>query len=384
MSGKRLKIGFVNAWGAQRKNWSGTPFYMARALELHCGEVVHYREISGGLPIFRAKIANKLTFALAGKRHDWLHTYPLSRRYARYFQEEIRRTRPDVLFGCAAASEIALLETDLPMVGSSDATAALNRNYYTSATHLTAYSNRVVEDIERRYLHKMLGLLYSTKWAADSAVRDYGVSPSRVFSAPYGANLDGGAIPPRAGALREKQRDVCRLLFLGVDWERKGGAIAVETLKCLLTMGVPAELTVCGCVPPAEYQYPKIRVIPFLDKNTPDGMNSILRLLYESHFLLLPTRAEAFGIVFCEAAAFGLPSISTDTGGVSGVVSEGRNGHLLPLSAGGEDYAGVIASCFTDFSRYEQLRRTSREEYEERLNWDAWGRAAARILTEIL
>jgi glycosyltransferase involved in cell wall biosynthesis len=127
-----------------------------------------------------------------------------------------------------------------------------------------------------------------------------------------------------------------------------------------------------------------MKVIPFLNKNTQKGMRRISKLLLESHFLLLPTRAEAFGIVFCEASAYGLPSISTDTGGVSGVVSEGRNGYLLPHSASGKEYADVIASCFSDNSRYEQLRRTSREEYESRLNWDAWGRAAAEVLRQVL
>ena len=37
-------------------------------------------------------------------------------------------------------------------------------------------------------------------------------------------------------------------------------------------------------------------------------------------FFLMPTRAEAQGIVFNESAAYGLPVVSTDVGGVSTVV----------------------------------------------------------------
>lgn len=331
-----------------------------------------------------AKLLNKIASAVVQKRYNYLHTFLLAQRYARHFEKQLHKAQLDVLFGCAASTELCLLTTDIPIVGSSDATAALNKGYYTSVTKLLGISDRMTDEIERRYIQKTKALLYSSQWAANSAEKHYGVSRSRLFVAPYGANLDDDVIPDRTQALREKKSDVCRLLFLGVDWERKGGAIAVETLKNLLAEGIPAELTVCGCIPPNNTNHPKMRVIPFLNKNTPEGMRGIVELLLESHFLLLPTRAEAFGIVFCEASAFGLPSITTDTGGVSGVVTSGRNGYLLPMAAQGLEYARVIANCFSDNSRYEQLRLTSREEYESRLNWDAWGRAAADMLRQIL
>ena len=381
---KRLRIGFINAAGAGRTNWSGTTFYMARAIERHCGELIHFPPISGGWPMLRAKLLNKFSSALLHKRYNYLHTFALARRYARHFEKQLQGTEFDVLFGCAAATELSLLTTTVPIVGSSDATAALNREYYTSVTKLLGVSDRMTDEIERLYTHKTQGLLYSSQWAADSAEKHYSVPRSRLFVAPYGANLDDDVLPDRTTALREKKKDVCRLLFLGVDWERKGGVIAVETLKNLLANGIPAELTVCGCIPPENFRHPKMRIIPFLNKNTPEGMQGIVELLLESHFLLLPTRAEAFGIVFCEASAFGLPSITTDTGGVSGVVTSGRNGYLLPPSAQGEEYASVITDCFSDSSRYEQLCRTSREEYESRLNWNAWGRAAADMLRQVL
>ncbi|TSA49979.1 MAG: glycosyltransferase [Sphingobacteriales bacterium] len=40
---------------------------------------------------------------------------------------------------------------------------------------------------------------------------------------------------------------------------------------------------------------------------------------------MVPSRAECYGIVFAEASSYGLPSVSTDTGGVSAVVKEGVN-----------------------------------------------------------
>ncbi|WP_270350498.1 glycosyltransferase [Ligilactobacillus salivarius] len=55
--------------------------------------------------------------------------------------------------------------------------------------------------------------------------------------------------------------------------------------------------------------------------------------------MLLPTRAECAGIVFNEASAFGVPSLSVDTGGVADYVKNNINGYRMPLSANGEDFA---------------------------------------------
>ena len=88
--------------------------------------------------------------------------------------------------------------------------------------------------------------------------------------------------------------------------------------------------------------------------------------------------------ISCEAAAFGLPVITTDTGGVSGVVREGENGHLLPYEAGGADYARLIAEIYRDDARYGELVQKSRQAFEERLNWDTWAQTVKRLIAEKL
>jgi glycosyltransferase involved in cell wall biosynthesis len=109
-----------------------------------------------------------------------------------------------------------------------------------------------------------------------------------------------------------------------------------------------------------------------------------VQLYLEADFLLLPTRNECFGIVFCEANAFGLPAITTCTGGVPEVVRNGENGFVLPLEARGDAYALLIASLYRDAAQYAQLVLSSRAAYDERLNWDSWGVAMNTIITDVL
>ena len=121
-------------------------------------------------------------------------------------------------------------------------------------------------------------------------------------------------------------------------------------------------------------------VIPFLDKNDPDQSQILIENYLSADIFLLPTRSECYGIVFCEASAYGLPSLTTATGGVPDVVRDGENGFCLPLEADGSAYADKIEMILADRSAFEALRRSSRDLYETQLNWDIWG---AQIMAEL-
>ena len=118
---------------------------------------------------------------------------------------------------------------------------------------------------------------------------------------------------------------------------------------------------------------------PFLDKNKAEGMQQLHQIFLDTDFLLLPTRAECAGIVFCEAAAYGIPSISTNTGGVGTYVRDGINGYALPLAAGAADYALRISQLWNNQQELTQLKQQSRQLFEQELNWDAWGEAFKKM-----
>jgi glycosyltransferase involved in cell wall biosynthesis len=349
---------------------------MVTALGRQLGEVVELGPVSPRIVVI-GKILHGMC-RLFGRRYDYRHSAVLSRSYARAFRRALTRRPVDLIFAPAAATEIAWLDTKIPIVYASDATFALLADHYPSFTNLLEISRREADRIERRAVHSAALVTYPSEWAARSAIEDYGVDPAKVVVAAYGPNLD--VIPERKAVLarRPPTRTDCRLLLLGVSWTRKGGHVALEALEALELLGVTAELVVCGCVPPSGVSHPRLRVIPSLDKDDPAQRAQLYSLLQSSHILLLPTQAETYGIVFCEASAFGMPVVATATGGVSAAVRQGVNGFLLPPKATGAEYAGVIADLVADPERYKRLAQSARDEYETRLNWDAWGRAVAQ------
>ncbi|MDH3380083.1 MAG: glycosyltransferase, partial [Gammaproteobacteria bacterium] len=97
---------------------------------------------------------------------------------------------------------------------------------------------------------------------------------------------------------------------------RKGGDIAIRIIEYLNHKEFPVQLFLIGVEPPQSLPIPN-NVIKVGYINKMISGSRILSDYYEkSHFLLLPTRAEAFGIVLCEANSCGLPCIQRTWGGL--------------------------------------------------------------------
>ena len=118
-------------------------------------------------------------------------------------------------------------------------------------------------------LRKCDRAIYASRWAATSAIDDYRIDPAKVCVLPLGAGLT--SVPTRDQLVRwvkGRGRGPCRLLFVGIDWYRKGGDIAVAIAQRLASRGVPVELQVVGC-DPAGAVPSFVRSFGFLSKTDP-------------------------------------------------------------------------------------------------------------------
>jgi glycosyltransferase involved in cell wall biosynthesis len=287
-----------------------------------------------------------------------------------------------VLFVSASPQMIAYVETDIPVIYMTDATFQQLQGYYPSFSNLANYNIRQGIELDKKAFQKAAHCMLASEWNKNSAITDYGINQEKISVIPCGANLDK---IPAAADLYNPATDPCRLLFLGVEWDRKGGDIALETFQWLKQKGVHVHLHIIGCVPPVNIAVEKhITVIPFLDKKNEEDVKKLQSILLQTHFLLLPTRAECAGVVFSEASAFGIPAITTDTGGVTTYVRSGMNGYALPYSAKGQEYAQQIKEILDSPIKFEVLKKRSRAYYEMNLSWDLWGQQFSRIAENCL
>ena len=382
--GDGVRIGLISEVDASRPAaWSGTIYFMAEALRAAGAEM---RTLE---PVWRrrSRLLSRLGHAArrAGLPDPMLNrTGAVAHLKARTLGRTVARGDLDALFAPVGSTLIARYRGATPLIYASDATVIGMVDYYPEFTGLPrALLARIVAE-EREAMRRASLLLYPTWWAARDAVGAYGIDRDRVLVQPFGANLL--RTPTRAEALAPRRPGPLRLLLCGVDWARKGGDIAVAALEALRQGGVEAELTVLGVVPPAEVteRVRGIHVIPYLDKFDPEAGEAFARVFADADLMILPTRAECYGMVFCEAAAFGVPSIAAATGGTTEAVREGATGHTLPLDADGRAYAALIRAILDEPGRMDALRTSARDEFEIRLNWDAWGEAVTGRLAAIL
>lgn len=365
-----------------RRAWSGILHYMFHALNRHCDSVVSLGPAAQFWQLV-ARCGARAAAMLLHMRIDPLHLATLSRIQARIFESRLAKTKPDIIFAPAGSTPVAHLNTKLPVVYYGDLTARLFRGYAANLTALSNWSLSQMELIEEKALSRANHLVYASDWAAESAAAHYGISKEKISVIPMGANIDELPSFDEIVSLRGAgTKRYCKLLFLGVDWHRKGGDIALAALRELRSRGISASLTVVGCSPPSGISDPDLYVIPFLDKSVPQQRQRLRELLVSSDFMLFPTRSEAFGIVCCEANAFGLPLIACKVGGVP--VWNEENGIALDPGAPASAYADAVYSLVLDPEHYRRLALSSRKMFDERLNWDEWGRSMARIFKRVL
>ena len=297
----------------------------------------------------------------------------LLRQYARQVSRRLSELAVDIVFSpmSPGSQPVAYLECDQPMVMWTDATFAAAIDFYPSFKNLCKETIKDGMANERAALRRCSLVIYSSEWAAQSAVQTYGIDPRKVHVVPFGANIRCDRQEDDIKAMiQSRKRNACKLLFIGATWERKGGDVAVRVAQELNDTGLDTQLTVLGCIPPDAESLPSfVKVSGYLSKLTDAGAEAIERALATSHFLILPTRADCTPFVFPEANSFGVPCITTGVGGIPTVITDGVNGKKFSLDADARDYATFIFDMFSRYEQYEELALSSFKEYESRLNW---------------
>jgi glycosyltransferase involved in cell wall biosynthesis len=369
-----MKIAYVTTYDATNvHNWSGLGYFIARTLEEQGSSLQH---INVGSPPFARRAYGRLRSQLRRPRH-------LPERAVRLAEQRANRVCRSLLHGTDLVFSpgtlgVAGLPGAPPFAFWADATFAAMLDFFPGFFDLDPRTIKQGHELERRALEHCAAAIYASEWAARSAINDYGADAEKVYVVPFGANLEAPPTEAQAHALiARRPRDSCRLLFLGVDWERKGGALAVEAARILNQRGLPTELVVVGCEPPVVEEF--VRVAGFISKKRSSGQ--LQAHLAGAHFLILPSRAECYGVVFAEASAYGVPSLATSVGGVPTAVRHGSNGAVFDLSCGPAAYADFVESALP---HYELLAQQSVREYHHRLNWSTSGQAVQRILDSVV
>lgn len=377
-----MKIGYITKQDPlDKKAYSGTHYYMYRALQAHFGEVIPLGPVDTRYKVI-PKLKGRFLRTFTRLNYKYQYDTGLNKRMAGILDQKIQDAHPEALICSLMSPEVAYLKSDTPLFLTTDATFPLLHELYQSHSNLHPTSIREALELESQAFEKATKLILPLEWLADSAMKDYGVPSSKIEVISYGPNLDTSiseseldeVVANRQGSPKVK------LLFVGVRWEEKGGPFAVEVLRVLLENGIDAELLIAGCDPVISDKPEEVRILGFIDKETGEGREQLHQLYREATFFIMPTHAECVGMSFIEAASYGLPAIGTYTGGVPEAVLHGQTGYLCEEGESPKEVAQWIGDTFKNPEAYKSFCRRAHSRYSAQMNWNDWAKRVRQVI----
>lgn len=385
-----MKIAFVSYYDAQDPAiFAGMGYYQGRCLKDQGFDVDYFGPLKETRHYF-FRLRQAYYKGLFNRRHSRNREPVMLQNYARQIERKLAAGKYDIVFSAisSCSQPIAYVETDVPMVFWTDATFSGALDFYPefSSRYLTQATIDNGLTNEKNALARASLALYWSDWAARTAVANYDIDPAKVKVVPVGPCIECSRTAADVKKLVDARTfDTCRLLFIGVDWHRKGADTAVRIAGRLNRAGVKTELTLVGCNPPPHIVLPDyVKPLGFIRKATPEGARQMDELLGGHHFLLVPSRAECFGLVFAEANSFGTPALARAVGGIPTAIRNDINGRAFERDANLDEYVGYVSSLMANPTRYRELALSSFNEYETRLNWKTAGRTVRGLLEELV
>ncbi len=244
-----------------------------------------------------------------------------------------------------------------PFVIYTDHTIASHREYLASDPRL--FRSKAFQKLERSLYLRADRIMCSAAHVEQTLVRTYGCDPTRVATILIGANIqavDSSNDLPRYAA--------GRILFVGIDWERKGGPTLLAAFEKLAPKFPHASLTIVGCSPAVSH--PRVQVTGLIPRA------AVADHFVNSSIFCLPSVVEPSAVASVEAMAFKLPVVATTVGGFPGMVNGGETGLLVPPSDP-DALAGALSELLANPQRARNLGQAGYRRGQELFTWDAVG-----------
>ena len=349
---------------------SGRPFAIRKG----------FAEWASVIDVFPVKQTKWLALAHAGQ-HFWYRYRGW--RYAPYntpaaikaVSRRAMAVEKHIEFDCFFAPnlrQLAFVDTPKPIIVVDDAPMTLLSRSYEVINRIAPNRLAEIEAIERAAVGRASLLVFPSHWAADFVQRHFACPAAKLRVIPFGANVDAPTAAALETLVEQRRQRSPRVLFVGLNWRRKCGDLVVEACR-RVRRSVPAlTLDVVGNCPPELPDF--VNNHGRLDVRTAAGTQTLRNLYAQASLLFVPSSGEAYGMTFCEAAAFGLPVLSRAVGGIPSIVEHGKTGTLLAADANVDDFADALAALLRDQEQRLEMSRNARAAYEQRLNWPVFSR----------
>lgn len=247
-------------------------------------------------------------------RKGWLSTRLRSRRRDRALQ---KCTRPDLVLHVRNT----YLPAALPYVAFLDGTSSISQRGWTE-WQMPPRDYRVRLRQETKYFRRAVAVFTAGEHVAMELKETYGVEESKAIPIGGGLNFDPATVdvPDRGGDVAGP----LRLLFVGTEFDRKGGPLLLRAFARARASRPDLELLIVGPPPPPAVSDGVVW------KGRIESRTELAEAYRSAHVFCLPSVFEPYGLAVQEAMAFGLPSIVTDVGALPSMIGGGLGGVVVP------------------------------------------------------
>jgi glycosyltransferase involved in cell wall biosynthesis len=222
-------------------------------------------------------------------------------------------------------------------------------------------------EVQRDFYNNAYGIFTMSHWLYNYLLNEQIVPEEKLCYVGGGVNLDVSKVDP---SIRKGNK----ILFVGKDFLRKGGDLVYEAFCILNTQINPnTELYIIG---------PKKSPISIYNENVhflgEKTSEEIVEYFNICDIFVMPSRFEAYGLVFIEALTFGLPCIGRNSFEMPYFIEEGVTGHLIDT-----DDPLNLAKKMQSLLKDDKIKSNVLERRQEYIQEYSWDTVCDRMLTFI-
>jgi glycosyltransferase involved in cell wall biosynthesis len=238
--------------------------------------------------------------------------------------------------------------------------------YVTLYHRSTRYSRRDLDRIirlETEWLNSASGVFFSSDWALQFAVDEYGCHGANFHAAGVGGVIS----PPASDTFRGGKH----FIAVTTDFERKGGPIIADGFQIIRGVYPDATLTFIGERPPdkilskAGFEY-----AGYLDKSNPSDLKKLRQHFAGAFASILASSGETSPVIIAELGYFGCPMIAPAMFGIGEMIRDGETGILIrDIDSGSVSRA--MLELLADEERYARMRIAARRFTLANFRWES-------------
>ena len=219
---------------------------------------------------------------------------------------------------------------------------------------------------ERKVYHGVDRIFTMSEYLRRSFIENFEVPAEKVYNVGGAINLE--AIP---GPAFGKSYDGSEILFIGVQFERKGGPQLLEAFRAVRSQIPRAILHIVGprglTIPPGREA--GVEFHGYLSKSDPVDRARLEALFQRCSLFVMPSLYEPFGVAPLEAMAHQIPCVVTGRWALPEIVRPGVTGELVEAGRV-DELQSKICTLLSDPDALRRMGEAGRNRVLEAYTWE--------------